>query len=106
VLFKEQLRAAAIARCEALSVTPSDYAVWLSTTHSTRDMKAMADGAGVRITHLDPFGRWIDRWQLDLPGGDLPMEPIAFDADDCFRMAGPLGVELFTARGRISCGQL
>jgi hypothetical protein len=28
--LRKQLRAAAIARCEAVSVTPSDYAAWLS----------------------------------------------------------------------------
>ena len=36
--LREQLRAVAIARCEALSVTPSDYAAWLSSAISTHDM--------------------------------------------------------------------
>src|SRR5882757_10801918 len=55
--LREQLGAAAIAPCEALSVTPSDYA-WL---------KAMADDAGDRITHLDPFVRWVDQWRIYYP---------------------------------------
>ena len=52
------LRAVAIARWEALSVTPSDYTAWL---------KAMADDAGVRITHLDPFVRWVYQWRIYYP---------------------------------------
>jgi sugar phosphate isomerase/epimerase len=103
--FKEQLRAAAIAGCEAISVTPSDYAAWLGSAISTRDMKAMAADAGVRITHLDPFMRWVDQWQPDLSGEDFPMDAIAFDADDFFRMAGALGVESFTAWGGFPAGR-
>jgi sugar phosphate isomerase/epimerase len=103
--FKEQLRAAAIAGCEAISVTPSDYAAWLGSAISTRDMKAMAVDAGVRITHLDPFVRWVDQWQPDLSGEDFPMDAIAFDADDFFRMAGALGVESFTAWGGFPPGR-
>jgi 4-hydroxyphenylpyruvate dioxygenase len=54
---RERLRAAAIAGCEALSVTPSDYVAWLGKATSMRDIKAMADDPGVRITHFDPFVR-------------------------------------------------
>jgi hypothetical protein len=88
--FKEQLRAAAIAGCEAISVTPSDYTAWLGSAISTPDMKAMAADAGVRIAHLDPFVRWVDQWQIDLPDKAFPMDAIAFEADDFFRMAGAL----------------
>jgi sugar phosphate isomerase/epimerase len=103
--LKEQLRAAAIARCEALSVTPSDYVAWLGSAISTRDMKAMAEDAGVRITHLDPFVRWVEQWQPDLPGEDFPTNAFAFDADDFFRMAGALGVESFTAWAGFPAGR-
>jgi hypothetical protein len=88
--LKEQLRAAAIAGCQALSVTPSDYNKWLGASISTQDMLAMADDAGVRLTHLDPFVRWVDKWMPDLPG--FPTDSIAFDADDFFRMAAALKV--------------
>jgi sugar phosphate isomerase/epimerase len=103
--FKEQLRAAAIAGCEAISVTPSDYTAWLGSAISTRDMKAMAADAGVKITHLDPFVRWVDQWQPELPGEDFPMDAITFDSDDFFRMAGALGVESFTAWGGFPPGR-
>ena len=41
--LKEQLRAAAIAGCEALSVTPSDYNRWLGASISTQDMLARVE---------------------------------------------------------------
>lgn len=95
--LKDQLRAAAIAGCGALAVTPSDYNNWLGTSISTRDMLKMADDAGVRITHLDPFVRWVDDWMPDLPGESLPIDAIAFEGDDFFRMAAALQVQSFTA---------
>jgi 4-hydroxyphenylpyruvate dioxygenase len=103
--LKEQLRAAAIAGCDALSVTPSDYTAWLGSAISTRDMLAMADDAGVRITHLDPFVRWVDDWVPHLPGESFPAEIVAFDADDFFRMAAALRVESFTAWGGFRPGR-
>jgi 4-hydroxyphenylpyruvate dioxygenase len=103
--LKEQLRAAAIAGCTSLSVTPSDYNKWLGTSISTRNMLAMAEDAGVRITHLDPFVRWVDDWMPDLPGENFPTDIIAYDADDFFRMAGALQVRSFTAWGGFPPGR-
>jgi 4-hydroxyphenylpyruvate dioxygenase len=99
----DQLRATSLAACDALSVTPSDYVKWLGTNLSTREMLAMADDAGVRITHLDPFVRWIDEWAPDLP--DFPTDAIAFEADDFFRMAAALEVESFTAWAGFPAGR-
>jgi hypothetical protein len=94
----QQLRAARIAGCEALSVTPSDYVTWLAHRISTRDMTAMAADAGVILTHLDPLVRWIDAWQPQLPGGEVfPVDTVGFDPDDFFRIANALGVRSFTA---------
>ncbi len=95
--LKEQLRAAAIAGCDALTVTPSDYVSWLAKSVSTRDILREADDAGVKITHLDPFVRWVDHWQPDFPAEQFPTDPIAFEADDFFRFADALEVTSFTA---------
>lgn len=105
LLLKEQLQAASIAGCEALSVTPSDYTTWLGSAISTRDILTMAADAGVRISHLDPFVRWVDRWQPELPGANFPTNTIAFEADDFFRMAGALEVESFTAWAGFPAGR-
>ncbi len=67
----EQLCAARIAGCEVLTVTPSDYVTWLAHSLSTRDTRAMAAGAGVALTHLDPLVRWIAVWQPKLPGAQV-----------------------------------
>jgi len=69
---------------------------WLGTSFSTQDMLAMADDAGVRITHFDPFVRWVDQWMPDLPGEDFPTDSIAYDCEDFFRMAAALKVQSFT----------
>ena len=96
--LKEQLRAAAIARCEALSVMPSHYAAWLGSDLSSRDVEARADDARIGITHLDPFVHWGD--QSHLPDEDCPMNAIAFAADDFFGTADALGLGSFTTWAR------
>ena len=60
-------------------------------------MLAMADDAGVRITHLDRFVRWIDSWRPELPEDDFPIDWLEFEADNFFRIAATLWVESFTA---------
>ncbi|MFB7629508.1 sugar phosphate isomerase/epimerase family protein [Streptomyces sp. NPDC056149] len=94
----DQLLAAQTAGCEALAITPSDYNRWLGSGISTREMRGMAADAGVGLSHLDPLVRWVAAWEPHLPGGEeFPVETVAFDEDDFFRMAAALGVESFTA---------
>jgi len=109
--WQEQLNAAAAGGCDALSITPSDYYRWLAHGLSTRDMLTMADDAGVKVTHLDPFVRWVDQWRPDMPESEFPTDAIAFDVDDFFRLANVLGVRSFTAwagfpEGRYSVPQI
>jgi 4-hydroxyphenylpyruvate dioxygenase len=102
--LRDQLKAAASARCEILTITPSDYNKWLGASISTRDMLLMAADAGVRLAHLDPFVRWTDEWRPQIPGEDFPADIVGFDADDFFRMAGALEVSSFTAWGGFHTG--
>ncbi len=51
--FPEQLKAARIAGCTSIAITPSDYNKWLGTSTPTSDLKSMARDEGVEITHLD-----------------------------------------------------
>jgi 4-hydroxyphenylpyruvate dioxygenase len=97
--LRDQLHAAATAGCDALTITPSDYVRMLGNGTSTREMLAMAADAGVQITHLDPFVRWVDDWQPDVAPDAFDANTVAFDADDFFRMADALQVESFTAWG-------
>ena len=103
--LKEQIRATVVAGCEALTVTPSDYLKWLSASVSTRDIRSMAADAGIRITHLDPFVRWVENWKPAIPAKDFPTDPIAFDADDFFRMTAALEVHSFTAWAGFPAGR-
>ena len=103
--FHDQLRAAQIAGCSALSVTPSDYNRWLGSGVSTHDLKRMAADYGIEISHLDPFVRWVDDWKPSAPGVDFPTNSVAFDADDFFRMADALGTGTFTAWGGFPDGR-
>jgi sugar phosphate isomerase/epimerase len=92
-----QLRAASIAGCEALSVTPFSYVKWLAASLTTRDMVTMAADAGIRITHLDPLLRWITRWKPNRNEATFPYDALSFDQNDFFRFAQALGVTSFTA---------
>ena len=87
--LEAQIETTVIAGCEALTVTPSDYLKWLSGSVTTSDIKSMAADGGIRITHLDPFVRWVENWKPDLPIDDFPTDPIAFDADDFFVWPAP-----------------
>lgn len=96
--LREQVQAAAIAGCAAMSVTPSDCATWIDSSVKTREMLTIADDAGVKLSHLDPFVRWTDDWEPELPDGEIfPVELVAFDADEFFRLAASMEVESFTA---------
>ena len=101
--LQEQLAATARARCGGLAVTPFDYVTWLGSGITTREMRTMAADVGVRITHLDPLVRWVDQWKPELAA--FPIETIAFDRDDFFRMAEALGVESFTAWAGFPAGR-
>jgi 4-hydroxyphenylpyruvate dioxygenase len=68
-------------------------------------MLAMAEDVGVRISHIDPFVRWVGMWQPDLPGENFPTDAISFDADDFFRMAAALEVQSFTAWAGFPAGR-
>ena len=95
--FREQVKAAGIAGCSAIAVTPSDYNKWLGASLSTSDLRGIAADGGVRITHLDPFVRWTSDWKPHIEGMNFPTDIVGFDEDDFFRMAAALGVDSFTA---------
>ena len=93
-----QLQASAAAGCDALSITPYHYALWLSQGLSTADMLAMADDHGVRLTQLDPYARWATHWKPDnLEGGQWIPHFFGFTGDDFFRIAEALRVDSISA---------
>ena len=103
--FPEQLKAASIAGCTSIAITPSDYNKWLGASTPTSDLKSMARDEGVEITHLDPFVRWTNDWKPNLRGLNFPIDTVGFDADDFFRMASALQVNSFTAWSGFASGR-
>ena len=93
-----QLKASAAAGCDALSITPYHYSLWLSQGLSTQDMLLMADDNGVRLTQLDPYARWATHWRPDnLEGGQWIPHFFGYTGDDFFRMAEALKVDSMSA---------
>ncbi|API60248.1 hypothetical protein BSL82_13905 [Tardibacter chloracetimidivorans] len=96
--FREQVKAARVAGCTALSISPMSYDLWRAAGISTRDMLAMAADEGVRVTHLDPITRWHDNWLPDNMDPQLcPLGVIGYDVDDFFRIADALEVDTISA---------
>lgn len=97
--FAEQLRATALAGCQAMSVTPYGYTQWLTQGLSPRDLRSMASDRGVRLFHLDPLIRWVRNWKPDLPEQAFPYHALSFTEEEFLGFAEALGVESFTAWG-------
>ena len=95
--LREQLKAAALAGCEALSVTPFGYSRWRADGLGARDIRVMADEAGIQLFHLDPFIRWVDDWRPDASHIAFPYEALDFNEEQFFGFAEALEVESFSA---------
>ncbi len=104
--LREQVRAASLAGCEALSITPAGVARWSAEGITTQAMRSIAADAGVRLFHLDPLIRWVEHWQPDLPAGAFPYEALSSTESEFFAMAEALGVESFTVWGAFPEGTL
>lgn len=91
--LKEQLAVARNLGCDRLSIAPFSYTKWLSEGLSTAEMLSMADDQGVKLSHLDPYARWIKNWRANnLDTTKYPAGFRGFAEDDFFRMAEALGV--------------
>lgn len=97
--FAEQCQIAARSGSDKLSLGPHDYLSMLRDEMPTREMRRIAADAGVRLAHLDPLVRWVDRWEPDSSNGPLPMAYLHYDLSDFFRVASILELESFTATG-------
>ena len=60
----ERITVAKSARFTEQSVFPSHITAWLREGHSLAEIRDQARNAGVPITILDPFTRWIPGWKL------------------------------------------
>ncbi|MGH3638660.1 MAG: hypothetical protein ACRDUX_06495, partial [Mycobacterium sp.] len=51
--FAEQLEATRLAGCELLTITPLTYSCLVEQGLGAKEIRAAADDAGVRVSHLD-----------------------------------------------------
>ncbi|MGJ4859700.1 sugar phosphate isomerase/epimerase family protein [Labrys sp. La1] len=100
----EQLKAARLAGCDAISITPYNYTKWLLEGLSTKDMLVLADDNGVKLTQLDPYARWATHWFPDnLDPAQFPIPFFGYEGEDFFRIAEALQVDSMSAI--ITCPQ-
>jgi sugar phosphate isomerase/epimerase len=104
--FLEQCRAAALAQCGSLTMTPSAYSDLVAQGVSGQDQQLIASDHGIDLRHLDPFSRWTPHWIPANHAGNYDISKIACDWDEFRRIAEALGCQSFTALGTYPAGTL
>ncbi|WKN44822.1 sugar phosphate isomerase/epimerase family protein [Tunicatimonas pelagia] len=94
--FEERLEAARAGGYTQMSVFPIDIQHWEAQGKTIDELKRMCEAAGVKITVLDPFTRWLPRWQVPPEMSRSDADFVRFDEDEFFRIARELEVESMT----------
>ncbi|WP_261540194.1 sugar phosphate isomerase/epimerase family protein [Burkholderia multivorans] len=102
--FAEQCRAAALAGCNELTISPADYRKHRAAGLTPQVMKQMAEDNAVVITHLDPFVQWTPIWIPTDEHGAVDLSFIDFDEEQFFRIMDELGCRSLTAVGTFPKG--
>lgn len=94
--LEQRIEAAVAGGFRYLSLFPTDYRRAQERGLSDADIVALHASAGVRLTTLDPFTRWLPRWE---PPTGIPadrLEWIGSDEDDFFAVVDALQLETIT----------
>jgi 4-hydroxyphenylpyruvate dioxygenase len=94
--LEQRIDAAVAGGFKYLSLFPTDYLRARERGLSDADIIALHASAGVRLTTLDPFTRWLPRWE---PPSHIPadrLEWIGFDEDEFFAVLEALQLETIT----------
>jgi 4-hydroxyphenylpyruvate dioxygenase len=94
--LEQRIEAALAGGFKYLSLFPTDYLRARERGLSDADIIALHERAGVRLTTLDPFTRWLPRWQ---PPSGVPadrLEWIGFGEDEFFAVVDALELETIT----------
>jgi 4-hydroxyphenylpyruvate dioxygenase len=94
--LEQRIEAAVAGGFKYLSLFPSDYLRARERGLTDADIIALHERAGVRLMTLDPFTRWLPRWE---PPSGVPvdrLEWIGFDQDAFFAVVDALGLETIT----------
>ncbi|MGH2884592.1 MAG: sugar phosphate isomerase/epimerase family protein [Solirubrobacteraceae bacterium] len=94
--LEQRIEAAVAGGFKYLSLFPTDYLRARERGLSDADIIALHASAGVRLITLDPFTRWLPRWEPPpgIPGDRL--EWIGFDEDEFFAVVDALRLETIT----------
>jgi sugar phosphate isomerase/epimerase len=94
--LEQRIEAAVAGGFKYLSLFPTDYLRARERGLSDADIIALHERAGVRLITLDPFTRWLPRWEPP-PGAPADrLEWIGFDEDAIFAVADALQLETIT----------
>jgi sugar phosphate isomerase/epimerase len=94
--LEQRIDAAVAGEFKYLSLFPTDYRRARERGLTDADIIALHASAGVRLTTLDPFTRWLPRWE---PPSGIPadrLEWIGFDEDEFFAVVDALRLETIT----------
>jgi 4-hydroxyphenylpyruvate dioxygenase len=94
--LEQRIEAAVAGGFKFLSLFPTDYLRARERGLSDADILALHERAGVRLVTLDPFTRWLPRWE---PPSGVPadrLEWIGFDQHEFFAVVDALQLETIT----------
>lgn len=95
--FPERVKATSRAGFDILTLSPYDWLDAMRAGLSTRDMKAMAADAGIRLDHLDPIARWAPEFIPDNITEPAYLTFLLCDIDDFVRIGEALEITSMTA---------
>ena len=104
--FVQQVRAAALLNCGSITIGPYEYRQMTASGVSARSLSAIAADAGVRVTHLDPFVRWVSDWMPEEVSAAFPIEALNCDEDELYAIANALELRSFTVAACFPPGRM
>jgi 4-hydroxyphenylpyruvate dioxygenase len=92
----ERIEAAQAGGFDTLSIFPNDYTRARESGMSDADILVAHADAGVRLTTLDPYTRWVPRWEPPPHARPDRMARAAFDEDAFFAIVEALELTAIT----------
>jgi sugar phosphate isomerase/epimerase len=93
----QRATAAAAGGFATTTMFPHDYAAARESGLSDADILAIHADCGVRLRTLDPFARWVPRWDPPADADPARVALVSVDADTFFDIAVRLQIETMTA---------
>lgn len=91
--FEGWISAAKTGGFSEMSMSPLDYRRFTEGGLKPKEMRAMMDDAGVRVSVLDPLTKWLPGWTPSPDVDEDFLRFVDFDEPEFFRMAEALGVD-------------